>query len=58
MTTNRITVVTQTTLRRAAGSSNFQTTNQIALGTEGKFSSFIPRVDPLCDFPSPLVLNL
>ena len=28
------------------------------LTTEGKFSSFIPRVDPLCDFSSPLVLNL
>ena len=28
---NRIALVTQTTLRRAAGSSNFQTTNQIAL---------------------------
>ena len=28
------------------------------LTTEGKFSSFIPRVDPSCDFSSPLVLNL
>ena len=28
------------------------------LTTEGKFSSFIPRVDPLCDSPSPPLLNL